>query len=81
MPLSELERQVLETLCSESKKWVCGVPFQHLHVSNVSPRAIGKALSLLNAKALVVPIGVHHNNQSWKPTTQGKAALAAGGAS
>lgn len=80
MPLSNLERQVLELVCREGKKCRGGVatPTVTRLLEPYDPRAVVGALHTLKSDGLLSVTGADEHSRGWMPTTKGEAALRGG---
>lgn len=78
MPLSNVERQVLELVCRDGKKCRGGVvtPTITRLVEPYSPNATVGALHALKSDGLLSVTGADANSRGWMATTKGHAALA-----
>ncbi|WP_193090842.1 hypothetical protein [Halomonas colorata] len=78
MPLSNVERQVLEHVCREGKKCRGGVPTAmviRLMAPYASVATVG-ALHALKSEELLSVTGASEHNRGWMATTKGHAELA-----
>lgn len=80
MPLSNVERQVLELVCREGKKCRGGVPTPTVArlVEPYNPSATVGTLHVLKSEGLLSVTGADEHSRGWMATTKGEAALRSG---